>query len=194
MYHRFFTKPAYATLTNTRHQGDTPPHMEKILNTKPITRHQRNYISDFKLAATTLDHWCHHKYKNDKLTVEAINTWKVTCDNLTQNPFFTDEWDLPAFYPLYSLQCMAGMQDFFTTSHTTHPQRSDFWRKQLAMGDDMFTMWEKVFFHVAAPKHVPFPRCLWYHKYLYVHKKKQSGAWKSFFEGTVSFQEWGKTN
>jgi hypothetical protein len=90
--------------------------MERISKCEFITGHQRDYIAECKLTAAMLDHWCHHKHDEDQLTTEVIRTWKSTCDKLIQNPHFSTGWDLPAFYLLYSYQCMAGMRDFFASS------------------------------------------------------------------------------
>jgi hypothetical protein len=200
--------PAYATYRGTpvtretiessflcdRENVELPPNMEKISQTISITDHQREYIEEYKFAAATLDHWCLHKYDNDQCTVEAINNWKTTCDKLTQNPFFNEDWKLPAFYPLYSYQCMAGMQNFYADSQISQPDKKNFWKNQLQLGNEMFRTWEETYIFATAPKHVPFPKCLWLHKYLYIHSKRQPNTWRDFFEGTDSFRNWGQIN
>jgi hypothetical protein len=90
-----------------------PPYMEEISRTNSMKNHQRDYITEYKLTAATLDHWYHHKLNDDRHTMDAIETWKSTCNKLTQNPFFSTGWNLPVFYPIYSYQCMAGLQVFF---------------------------------------------------------------------------------
>lgn len=65
-----WTKPAYATYGGTTVNRETidscflcdsentelPPHMKKISRTNSTTSHQRECITEYKLAAATLDH------------------------------------------------------------------------------------------------------------------------------------------
>jgi hypothetical protein len=112
-------KPAYATYRGTPVMAKTIEssflcdHMERMSKQSTITAHQEEYIGEYTLAAATLDHWYSHNQNHNKFTMEeAIKTWKLTCDKLTQNPFFSMGWYVPAFYPFYSYQCMVGLQDF----------------------------------------------------------------------------------
>jgi hypothetical protein len=45
--------------------------MERISKSVPITEHQKEYIADYKFAAETLNHWCHHKYYDERITVTS---------------------------------------------------------------------------------------------------------------------------
>jgi len=200
-------KPAYATYRGTPAMAETiessflcdlksvqlPPNMERMSKQSTITTHQEEYIREYTLAAATLDHWYSHNQNHNKFTMEeAIKTWKLTCDKLTQNPFFSTGWYVPAFYPFYSYQCMVGLQDFLTTSRANQPKRNSFWESQSQLGHEMFNSWESLYHHVTAPNHVPFPKYLWYHKYTFIHKKKQPDKWKTFFTGSESFSKWGR--
>jgi hypothetical protein len=185
-------KPAYATFCETpvdREKSESsylcnskstklPPYMERILRTTPITNHQKKYITEFKLAAATLDHWCLHKYNRDKRTEETINIWKATCNKLTQNPFFMDGWDLPVFYPLYSYHYMAGMQDFFATAQTNQPKRANFWKGQLHTGEKKCSTHGKEY--ASTPLHLNMPPSQ--NAYGTSTEKKQPEVWTSFFE------------
>jgi hypothetical protein len=108
-----WTKPAYATYNGTpiireiinssflcnEEKVALPLYMERISKSELITEHQSDYIIEYKLAAATFDHWCHHKHDDDQPIIEAIKSWRSTCDKLTQNPHYSTGWDLSAFYP-----------------------------------------------------------------------------------------------
>ncbi len=114
-----------------------------------------------------------------------------TCDKLLENPYFTQGWHLPAFYPFYSYQCMASIDSFFDTNLSLYPNKQDFWNKQSVIAKTMFAAWEPTYYIVCSTKRTPFPKCLWYHKYQYVHIRKQPQAWSSFFQNSP-FSTWGR--
>jgi hypothetical protein len=47
----------------------------------------------------------------------------------------------------------------------------------------MFSSWEEKYFFATAPKQVPFPKCLWFHKYLFIHGEKNNQI-----DGEISLQ------
>jgi len=203
-----WTKPAYATYRGTpinHEMADStilcdpnstilPPNMDKISKSQSPTEHQKRYIRDYKFAAATIDHWKNTKHPEEDTLAEAIRIWKVTCDKLTTNPFFSEGWFIPAFYPIYSYQCAAGIQSFYSTAPYFYPNKSlSHWERQKKEANKMHTSWEAVYHCVASEKHIPFPKCLWYHRHHYVYIRKQPDAWKSFFQNS-SFSEWGRIN
>jgi hypothetical protein len=44
----------------------------------------------------------------------------------------------------------------------------------------MFSYWEPTYFGALAGKNIPFPKCLWYHKYDDVYANKQPQQWEFF--------------
>jgi hypothetical protein len=204
----YWTKPGYATYRGTPvnyEMADSsilcdpnstvlPPNMEQISRSKNPTEHQKRYIHDFKFAAATIDHWKKSKHPNESELADSIANWKYTCDKLTANPFFLDEWHLPAFFPIYSYQCFAGITNFFTAAPLLHPDKPIyFWKNQTNQAEEMYASWEAIFHYVTSNKCVPFPKCLWYHKYHYLHQRKQPDTWRNFFKNNT-FSEWEKTN
>eukprot|EP00590_Aulacoseira_subarctica_P001276 CAMPEP_0172434446 /NCGR_PEP_ID=MMETSP1064-20121228/70638_1 /TAXON_ID=202472 /ORGANISM="Aulacoseira subarctica , Strain CCAP 1002/5" /LENGTH=291 /DNA_ID=CAMNT_0013182667 /DNA_START=38 /DNA_END=912 /DNA_ORIENTATION=+ len=140
-----WTKPGYATYQGTpinHEMADStilcnpnstvlPPNMARISKSTNATQHQKKYIDDYKFAAATIDHWKSTKHPAEDTLAEAIRIWKITCDKLTTNPFFSENWFLPAFFPIYSYQCAAGIQNFYANTPYLHPSRStSFWEKQ----------------------------------------------------------------
>jgi hypothetical protein len=203
-----WTKPAYATYRGTpiNHEMANPtilcnpnstvlpPNMDKISKSENPTKHQKRYIHDYKFAAATIDHWKSTKHPEEDTLAEAIRIWKITCDKLTTNPFFSEGWFIPAFYPIYSYQCTAGIQRFYSTAPYFHPNKSaSFWETQKKEANKTHTSWEAVYHCVASEKHIPFPKCLWYHRYHYIYLRKQPDTWKSFSQNS-SFSEWEKIN
>mmetsp|Transcript_7900 Transcript_7900/g.11465 ORF Transcript_7900/g.11465 Transcript_7900/m.11465 type:complete len:238 (-) Transcript_7900:191-904(-) len=203
-----WTKPGYATYRGTpsnHEMADStilcnpdrvilPPNLDRISKSKNATEHQKRYVHDFKFAAASIDHWKESKHPNEVILADAISIWKTTCDKLTTNPYFTEGWYLPAFYPIYSYQCAAGIQIFFETAPVFHPDKKPtFWKKQIEQSEEMFNSWEALYYHVTSGECIPFPKCLWYHKYHYIHQRKQADTWKRFFNNS-SFKEWGTRN
>lgn len=138
----------------------------------------------------TLGRWL-QSYQGDSIITSTITKWSETCDNLIENPHFTDGWYLPAFYPIYSHQSWTVIELFFNTSKAVYPEHTILWNKQLQLAKAMFSSWEPTYFGTCANKRVPFPKCLWYHKYHYVCVYKQSQQWESYFRNTP-FHVWGK--
>jgi len=113
-----WTKPAYATYRGTPVMAETiessflcdlksvqlPPNMERMSKQSTITAHQEEYIGEYTLAAATLDHWYSHNQNHNKLTMEeAIKTWKLTCDKLTQKPVLLHRLVCSSLLPLLLL-------------------------------------------------------------------------------------------
>ena len=81
---------------------------------------------------------------------------------------------------------------FFAAAPLLHPNKPrSFWKKQVKQANEMYQSWEALYHCVASEKYVPFPKCLWYHKYHYIHQRKQPETWRLFFNDS-SFSEWGK--
>ena len=203
-----WTKPGYATYRGTpvNHEKAEStilcdpssvvlsPNLERISNSQNPTDHQKRHIHDYKFAAASIDYWKRTKHPEESILADAITIWKKTCDTLITNPFFTEGWYLPAFYPIYSYQCIAGIQNFFAAAPFLQPNKSkQFWTKQNQQANEMFCSWEALYYHVTSEKCISFPKCLWYHKYHYIHLQKQPDTWKLFFNNS-SFSEWGGTN
>jgi hypothetical protein len=203
-----WTKPGYATYRGTPVNHEMvdstilcnpdsvilPPNLARISKSKNATEHQKRYVHDYKFAAASINHWKRTKHPNENILAATISIWEATCDKLVTNPYFTEGWFLPAFYPIYSYQCAAGIQNFFATAPIFHPDKKPtFWKKQTEQANEMFNSWEALYNHVTSKKCTPFPKCLWYHKYHYIHQRKQADAWKLFFHNS-SFNEWGRTN
>jgi len=201
-----WTKPGYATYrgtTSNQEMADStilcdpesvilPPNLARIAKSKNTTEHQNRYVHDYKFAAATIDHWKTTKHPDETILADAIRIWKITCDRLAANPHFSDGWYLPAFFPIYSYQCVAGIQNFFAAAPLLHPNKPrSFWKKQVKQANEMYQSWEALYHCVASEKYVPFPKCLWYHKYHYIHQRKQPETWRLFFNDS-SFSEWGK--
>jgi len=112
-----WTAPGYATYGTTPTNNDImyssyatycykleekvvlPPNLQKIHQGENATDSKKQYISQYKNAAATIDHYFKTNPPNDRDFENAISNWKTTCDNLLENPYFADEWDLPAFFP-----------------------------------------------------------------------------------------------
>ena len=194
-----WTKPAYATYSGTPVNHEMvdstflcdpssiilPPNLARLAESEDPTEHQQRYLRDYKFAAATIDHWKETKHPNETALTQAITIWKNTCDKLTVNPYFAEGWLLPAFFPIYSYQCVAGIQIFFAN------KTNSFWKGQNKQANEMFASWEAFYFYVAARKYIPIPKCLWYHKYHYVCYSRQPDTWKNFFHES-SFAEWGR--
>ena len=132
-----WTKPGYATYRGTpvnHEMADStilcdpssiilPPNMARMSKSENSTEHQKRYIRDYKFAAATIDHWKRTKHPDETILADAIRIWKTTCDKLVTNPFFSEECYLPAFFPIYSYQCMAGIQNFFAAAPLLHPNK-----------------------------------------------------------------------
>jgi len=204
----FWTKPGYATYRGTPNNPEMadstilcdpsivalPPNMRKISESGNITEHQQRYIHDYKFAAATIDHWKQSKHPEEDTLTDAITIWKRTCDKLVASPFFDYGWLIPAFFPIYSYQCFAGIQFFFNVAPHLHPNKpKSFWKQQTAEAKKMFDHWEALYHCVASEKLLPFPKCLWYHKYHYVFQRNQPEIWREFFKDTP-FGEWGCLN
>ena len=205
----FWTKPGYATYRGTPvnfEMADAtilcdpskvklPPNLQRISESESITEYQQRYIYDYKFAAATIDHWRQNKHPDEENLAKQVTIWKQTCDKLVISPHFGDGWFLPAFYPIYSYQCFAGLQNFFTSARDLHPNKPEsFWKQRAAEADEMFNSWEALYHYVASSKLLPFPKCLWYHKYQYVFQRNQPKTWRDFFNSSSPFGEWGKTN
>jgi len=204
-----WTAPGYATYGSTPTNNDImysscathaykleekiilPPNMQKICEKNTITDHQKHYIAQYKNAAATIDHYFKTNSPNNRNFENAISNWKETCDELVENPYFTDGWDLPAFFPFYTNACEAAYKNFFNKKKQAQPDKSSLWNSRLQHADQMHDAWIQMFSHVTSPNNTPFPKCLWYHKYYYVYKKQQPELWESFYHDT-SFSEWGK--
>lgn len=89
-------------------------------------------------------------------------------------------WHLPAFYPLYSHQCWAAIDSFFDSCKVVYPGGSLFWSNKCKLARSMFSSWEPTYFGAFAGKNIPFPKCLWYHKYDNVYANKQPQQWEFF--------------
>ena len=183
-----------ARLSTLRNVNDTitalPPNMDRISNNSTVPLYKEEYIQEYKHANAVLEEWI-AEYRNDLLAGNALIIWKETCDKLLQNPNFTQGWHLPAFYPFYSYQCMASIENFFATNQSIYPNREKFWNKQALIANTMFSAWEPTYYTVCSAKRTPFPKCLWYHKYQYVHVRKQPQMWTNFFHDSP-FSTWGR--
>jgi hypothetical protein len=203
-----WTKPGYATYRGTPVNHEMaestilcdpssvalPPNMERISKSESPTEHQMRYIQQYKSAAATVDHWKSSKHPREDTLGVVIANWKLTCDKLTSNPYFSEGWNLPAFFPIYSYQCFAGITNFFAAAPFLHPDKpTSLWREQTSRAEEMYASWEALFHYVTFDKCIPFPKCLWYHKYHYVCQRKQPETWKRFFKNTT-FSEWGRNN
>ena len=117
---------------------------------------------------------------------------KTHAINSPSTPIFSDGWFLPAFYPVYSYQCIAGIQNFFEQAPILQPGKGKtYWKEQTQQANEMFASWEAYYYYIAAPKNTPFPKCLWYHKYHFVQLLNEPNTWRNFFHET-SFAEWGR--
>ena len=201
-----WTKPAYATYRGTpvnHEMADStilcdpnstvfPTNMARLAKSKNLTEHQKRYLHDYRFAAATIEHWKNTKHPNENALAQAIAIWKDTCDQLTVNPYFSDGWFLPAFYPVYSYQCIAGIQNFFEQAPILQPGKGKtYWKEQTQQANEMFASWGAYYYYIAAPKNTPFPKCLWYHKYHFAHLLNEPNTWRNFFHDT-SFAEWGR--
>jgi hypothetical protein len=182
--------PSAVPEQNTDGNIALPPTMAKISSSKTILPIQYEYIEEYKHAHAILETWA-ATYPDNPHAESTLNIWRETCDKLLENPNFTQGWHLPAFYPFYSYQCMASIESFFTTNRILHPNKGAFWDKQDFVARTMFSAWEPTYFMVCAAKRTPFPKCLWYHKYQYVHVRKQPQIWTSFFQDSP-FATWGR--
>ena len=203
-----WTKPGYATYRGTpvnQEMADStilcdpssvilPPNLERISKSQNPTDHQKRYIHNYKFAAACIDHWKRTKHPDENILADAITVWKNTCDKLTTNPFFSEGWYLPAFFPIYSYQCVAGYQNFFAAPPILQPNKQPtFWSKQVQQANEMYCSWEALYYHVTSQKCIPFPKCLWYHKYNYIHLRNQADTWKLFFNNNT-FSGWGRNH
>ncbi len=114
--------------------------------------------------------------------------------NLLKTPFSLQDGTSPSSIQYTPTNAWQDYKFFFDDSQANQLKRDSFWKKQLKNGKVMFHSWEGTYYFVAAPKQVPFPKCLWLHMYLFIHDKTQPETWGDFFKGTDSFKEWGKTN
>ena len=154
-------KPAYATYHGTpvnHEMADSTilcdpnstvfsANMAKLAESKNLTEHQKCYLHDYRFAAATIEHWKETKHPN--ALTQAITTWKNTCDQLTVNPHFSHSWFLPAIYPIYSYQCIAGIQNFFEQAPIVQPGKGkSYWKEQTRQAKEMFSSWEAYYYYI----------------------------------------------
>ena len=126
-----WTAPGYATYGTTPTNNDIqysscavycykleqtivlPTNMQKIYESSNIADFHKSYIAQFKNAAATIEHYFKTNLPDDRTFENAISEWKETCDKLVGNPYFTDGWDLPAFYPFYTDASLDALTNFF---------------------------------------------------------------------------------
>jgi len=128
-----------------------------------------------------------HKYLTMK---KALQNWRDTCDLLIVSPNFSTNWGIPAFFPLYDMFCTEACTEYFQKQKQLYAFKEEWWdaysREALAVIEE----WRDMFVSHTSPKHIPFPKCLWFHRYVFLEVKEQPERWRSFFLGT-SFNERG---
>lgn len=197
-----WTKPGYATYATTPTNDNIqysscavycykleqtvflPPNMQKIDESNNAEASHKSYIAQYKNASATVEHYFKTHLPDNRNFERAILEWKETCDNLIENPHFSDGWDLPAFYPFYTEACLNALTNFFDKQKNTRDANIPLWNKRHEHATRMYNTWKQMFLYVTLPNNIPFPKCLWYHKFFYIHKIHQPETWKSFFEGT----------
>mmetsp|Transcript_1621 Transcript_1621/g.2496 ORF Transcript_1621/g.2496 Transcript_1621/m.2496 type:complete len:208 (-) Transcript_1621:1137-1760(-) len=138
-----------------------PPYMRELFEASNLTKHQENYISQYKNAAAIIDFIGRTSHPGDASMLLAFENWKQTCDKLMKNPYFGVGWDLPAYFPVYSAFCSAAIKDFFLKQKELYPSYSAFFDRQCSKATTLHSAWEDMFVHVTSPQCVPFARCLW---------------------------------
>jgi hypothetical protein len=67
----------------------------------------------------------------------------------------------------------------------TNKEKS-FWKKQLQLGNEIFRSWEETYLFATAPK------CLWPHKYMFIHRKETARIMeRRFLQGNRVLQGMG---
>ena len=204
-----WTRPGYATYGTTPTNNDIqysscavycfkleqnvilPPNLQKLASEADTPNYKKHYIAQYKNAAATIDHYHRTNIPNDHTFADAISNWKQTCDALTENPFFNDGWDLPAFFPFYDFACSTACANFFKNKiQENNPNNSRLWNKRHKHANEMLDAWKQFYLFISSPNHIPFPKCLWYHKYFIIHEQKEAEVWSNYFKNT-NFSTWG---
>ena len=198
-----WTAPGYATYgttpTNHRIQYSScavycykleqtvilPPNLQKIHESRNIASFHKSYIAQFRNATATIEHYFKTNLPNDRSFENAIQEWKQTCDKLVDNPFFSDGWDLPAFYPFYTDESTKALEYFFDKNKEAAPDKSTLWERRHRSAREMHDAWRQLYQYVTSPNNIPFPKSLWYHKFFYIHKRNLPEVWKEYFDGTT---------
>jgi hypothetical protein len=198
-----WTAPGYATYgttpTNDRIQYSScavycykleqtvilPPNLQKIHESRNIASFHKSYIAQFRNATATIEHYFKTNLPDDRSFENAIQEWKQTCDKLVDNPFFSDGWDLPAFYPFYTDESTKALEYFFDKNKEAAPDKSTLWERRHRSAREMHDAWRQLYQYVTSPNNIPFPKSLWYHKFFYIHKRNLPEVWKEYFDGTT---------
>ncbi len=134
-----------------------PSNMERMANDPEKNQHQKEYIDEYTSVSKILRRWLQN-YQEDAAVTDTVSKWMETCDNLTQSPYFTNGWNVPAFYPLYSHQCWTAIDLFFSTNSAIYPRHAAFWIKQQQLAESMFSSWEPTYFGAFAGKKKTLPQ------------------------------------
>jgi len=169
-----------------------PPNLERISLESNPPEFKKAYIAQYRNAAATIDHYHKSNMANDQAFAQAVSNWKQTCNELTENPFFNEGWELPAFFPFYDNACTSAILEFFKEQRENDRNNLALWTKRQKHADEMYNAWKEFYLFVSSPNFLPFPKCLWYHKHFIIHERKEKNLWESYFHNS-NFSTWGKT-
>ena len=150
----------------------------------------KSFVEQFVKFNAIYERWVEAEYGESEdpdefLTMmKALQNWRHTCDALIVSTNFSTNWGIPAFFPVYNMYCTEACSEYFQKQKKLYASKEEWWdaysREALAVIEE----WRDMFVSHTSPKHIPFPKCLWFHRYIFLEVKEQPGRWRSFFLGT----------
>ena len=88
------------------------------------------------------------------------------------------------------MYCTEACIEYFQKQKKMYAFKEEWWDAYLREALVIIDEWRRMFVSHTSPKLIPFPKCLWFHRYVFLEVKEQPERWRSFFLGT-SFNERG---